>query len=354
MQPDHYYHCNGRQFSRGLYGLTGKKCAAKSINGKYVEEVVWADIESFLRDPGEILERLRDRLSMKGDEEQRRQKELEQFRDRLEEKTAERERMLGLFRRGRIDDATLDQHLDIINAETVGLQAEIDMAERALSVGDQTAQLKSAESLLAALRKRLDSPVSPELKRRIVETLVEGIRADTVERWGVSESKITVTYRFTEPNEAAALVMPRSYSLTSRTRAPDKLDTLGDHVRRRRLTLKLIQRQVAEQIGVDATSIHNWETNVSKPSLQYMPAILLFLRYNPVPPGSGWAERLVQCRTALGLSQKESAKQLGVDASTLARWERAEREPAGAFLGPVTRFLNKAEAVSSEGAVQVA
>jgi hypothetical protein len=167
-QPDHYYHCNGRQFARGLYGLTGKKCLGKSINGEYVERVIWADIESFLRDPGEILERLRERLSLKGDEQQRRQKELEQFRDRLEDKTAERERMLGLFRRGRIDDATLDQHLDIINAETVGLQAEIDMAERALSVGDQTSQLKSAESLLAALRKRLGSPVSPELKTHLL------------------------------------------------------------------------------------------------------------------------------------------------------------------------------------------
>ena len=49
-QPDHYYHCNGRQFARGLYGLTGKKCAAKSINGLYVEQVVWADVESFLRE----------------------------------------------------------------------------------------------------------------------------------------------------------------------------------------------------------------------------------------------------------------------------------------------------------------
>src|SRR5260370_32448562 len=64
-QPDHYYHCNGRQFSRGLYGLTGKKCPAKSINGGYIEGVVWADIESFLRDPGDILERLREQLSMK-------------------------------------------------------------------------------------------------------------------------------------------------------------------------------------------------------------------------------------------------------------------------------------------------
>jgi transcriptional regulator with XRE-family HTH domain len=34
-----------------------------------------------------------------------------------------------------------------------------------------------------------------------------------------------------------------------------------------------------------------------------------------------------QCRTVLGLSQK--AKQIGVDPSTLARWEQREREPMG-------------------------
>jgi transcriptional regulator with XRE-family HTH domain len=137
------------------------------------------------------------------------------------------------------------------------------------------------------------------------------------------------------------------YYLTSRTRSPEKLETLGDHLRRRRLTLKLIQRQVAEQIGVDATSIHNWETNVSTPSLQYMPAILEFLGYNPVPQGSGWAERLVQCRTALGLSQNESAKRMGVDQSTLARWERGEREPTGGFAAQAQRFLVSAEATNA-------
>jgi site-specific DNA recombinase len=276
-QPDHYYVCNGRQFSRGLYGLTGKKCPAKNVNGLYVEQLVWADIEAFLRDPGEILERLRERLSTKGEEQKRRQKELQQFRDRLEEKTAERERMLGLFRRGRIDDATLDQHLNLIDVEADSLRVEIETAERAISVADRTAQFKSAEALLAALKKRLDSPVSPELKRRIVETLVESIQADTIKRWGVAQSSITVTYRFAQPSEAALLVLPRSHRLTSRTRPPEKLETIGDHLRRRRLPLKLIQRQVAQQIGVDASSIHNWETNVSKPSLQYMPAIIRFL-----------------------------------------------------------------------------
>jgi transcriptional regulator with XRE-family HTH domain len=346
-QPDHYYHCNGRQFARGLYGLSGKKCPAKGINGRYVEQVVWADIESFLRDPGEILEHLRERLSMKGDERQRRQKELEQFRNRLGEKTIERERMLGLFRRGRIDDATLDEQLNLIEVEADSLRAEIEMAERAMCVADQTAQLKSAEELLTTLRQRLDGAVSPELKRRIIEALVESIRADTVESWGVAESRITVTYRFAQPSEAAALVLPRLHNLTSRTRPAEKLETLGDHLRRRRLTLKLTQRQVAKQIGVDASSIHNWEANVSKPSLGYMPAILRFLGYNPVPPGDGCGDRLVQCRTALGLSQKEAARQIGVDQGTLARWERGERQPAGVFADRVTRFLNDSGVYSS-------
>jgi predicted transcriptional regulator len=54
---------------------------------------------------------------------------------------------------------------------------------------------------------------------------------------------------------------------------------------------------------------------------------------------SGWGERLVRQRTSLGLSQKEAAKRLGVDPSTLAKWERGERKPAGLFLGRVKRFL---------------
>ena len=98
-----------------------------------------------------------------------------------------------------------------------------------------------------------------------------------------------------------------------------------------------------EQIGVDKTSIHNWETNFSKPSIEYMPAIIQFLGYNPVPPPQGWADRLVQGRTALGLTQKESAIRIGVDPSTLARWERGEREPGGLFAARATTFLRHVE-----------
>jgi hypothetical protein len=153
--------------------------------------------------------------------------------------------MLGLFRRGRVDEATLDRHLDMIDAEAAGLQAEIEGASRALSAGDPAAQLRSAEELLGKLRKRLEGHVPPELKRRIVEALVEKIQADTTERWGVPQSEITIFYRLSQPNEAAALVLPKAIRLTRRNRLPEKLETIGDHLLRRRLALKLIQRQVA-------------------------------------------------------------------------------------------------------------
>jgi transcriptional regulator with XRE-family HTH domain len=51
----------------------------------------------------------------------------------------------------------------------------------------------------------------------------------------------------------------------------------------------------------------------------------------------------------LGLSQKESAKSMIVDQSTLARWERGEREPTGTFLTRVVRFIGEAETGRERG-----
>jgi transcriptional regulator with XRE-family HTH domain len=108
---------------------------------------------------------------------------------------------------------------------------------------------------------------------------------------------------------------------------------------RRRIILKLLQKQVAQQIGVDKTSIYNWENSRSKPDLEHMPAIIRFLGYNPSPPSERWADRLVHGRTMMGLTQKKAARRIGVDPSTLARWERGEREPTGVFAASASRFL---------------
>jgi DNA-binding transcriptional regulator YiaG len=173
---------------------------------------------------------------------------------------------------------------------------------------------------LAKLRKRLDEPVSWEMKRRLIEVLVAGVRMDTVEECGVKQSKITVTYRFSEPDQPMPIVLPQSYSSGGVVRIPTQPQTVGDHIRRRRLGLKMLQREVAEQIGVDTTSVFKWEANTAAPEVRYMPAIIRFLGYNPLPEANGWGDRLVRHRTTLGLSQKKAALDLGVDVSTLARW----------------------------------
>jgi transcriptional regulator with XRE-family HTH domain len=181
------------------------------------------------------------------------------------------------------------------------------------------------------------------MKRRLIEVLVAGVRVDTVEECGVKESKITVTYRFSEPDQPMPIVLPQSYSSGRVVRIPTQPQSVGDHVRRKRLGLKMLQRDVAEQIGVDTTSVFKWEANTAAPEIRYMPAIIRFLGYNPLPEVRALAEQLVRHRTTLGLSLQEAAKRVGVDPSTLARWERGESEPTSKCLERVVRVLGDVE-----------
>ena len=43
----------------------------------------------------------------------------------------------------------------------------------------------------------------------------------------------------------------------------------------------------------------------------------------------GLGERIIQARRALGMTQKELARRLGVDPSIVGYWERGERRPTG-------------------------
>ena len=83
--------------------------------------------------------------------------------------------------------------------------------------------------------------------------------------------------------------------------------------------------------------------------MRYLPAIIQFLGCDPRPEGKTWAEQLVRARTARGITQKEAARLMEVDPSTLARWEHGEREPTGAFAVRVTRFLTDGEGQTAKG-----
>ena len=154
---------------------------------------------------------------------------------------------------------------------------------------------------------------------------------DTTETCGVKQAEITVTYRFSPPDQPLPVLLPQQYSAGAVIRIPVEPKTVGDHIRRKRLASKLRQEDVAGQLGVHKTCIRNWESNASMPEVRYMPAIIRFLGYNPMPEGKTWAERLVRRRTSLGLTQREAASKMAVDQGTLAKWERGRGSRKGRF-----------------------
>lgn len=62
---------------------------------------------------------------------------------------------------------------------------------------------------------------------------------------------------------------------------PDHPQALGEHILRKRLKLRLLQKEMAEQIGVTEDSITGWENGGSVPQIHLYPAIISFWGYYP-------------------------------------------------------------------------
>jgi site-specific DNA recombinase len=196
-KAEFYYRCNGKYGFRGHYGKQGQHCPSKSIRGEYLEPLIWQEVEQFLRNPGEVVEHLRARLAsdVRGAGSSRAQ--VMRLENTLRQKASERDKVVGLFRRGRIETAALDRQLDDIAKEETALRTQIELITsklRGVEAGDQN--LASAEALLQKLRRRLDEPISWEIKRQLIEIFVAGIRMDTIEVSGKKANAVAVTYRF--------------------------------------------------------------------------------------------------------------------------------------------------------------
>ena len=120
---------------------------------------------------------------------------------------------------------------------------------------------------------------------------------------------------------------------------PDELVTYGDHLRARRLDAGLSQKQAAGEIGVDETSVYNWEGNRVEPAVRLIPRIIQFLGYcpyTPAPPTTGWLKLI---RQSLGYSQGRMAEALGIGEGTWRRWEADNRLPSSKYLGRIRVYL---------------
>jgi len=127
----------------------------------------------------------------------------------------------------------------------------------------------------------------------------------------------------------------------SREKYPDFMRTWGDHIKTRRLDLKLTKRQLSIRFNVSDVTIYLWEKNRVKPSLAQIPKIIEFLGRDPFQAeAENLADNIKDYRRLHGLSQKKLAVLLGIDQKTLAGWERGENQPFKKKLEKVLRILD--------------
>ena len=109
---------------------------------------------------------------------------------------------------------------------------------------------------------------------------------------------------------------PKAYS--------ENPQTLGEHLKKKRLLLGVTQEQAAKALGVNPWTVMNWESGRFEPPIRSVPGIIAFLGYDPFPSPSTVGERLLHVRRQHGWSTSEAARQLGVDRTTWQDWERGE------------------------------
>ncbi|RZJ91641.1 MAG: helix-turn-helix domain-containing protein [Chryseobacterium sp.] len=128
--------------------------------------------------------------------------------------------------------------------------------------------------------------------------------------------------------------MPISY--------PENPISIGDHIRKKRIELNLLQKDVARICGVSEDCIRNWEKNRSIPQIQFFPHIINFLGYMPIAFDlDTLSGRLKTYRHINGLGQKQMGKILGVDGGTVCSWELEENQPNKGMLVKLNPILER-------------
>jgi transcriptional regulator with XRE-family HTH domain len=95
---------------------------------------------------------------------------------------------------------------------------------------------------------------------------------------------------------------------------------LGEHLKKRRRELRLLQREAAEMMHIGTDTYANWERGKTEPVASQFRPVVAFLGYDPTPATSTLAARLQAKRRTLSVTFSQVARYLGWNSGTLARY----------------------------------
>jgi DNA-binding XRE family transcriptional regulator len=87
-------------------------------------------------------------------------------------------------------------------------------------------------------------------------------------------------------------------------------------------------------------TIYKWEGQRTMPEIRFIARIIEFLGYDPLPCPKSFPEKRKTYRMRMELSQRRLAAKLGVDPSTLGDWENGNHKPTKQSQKLIDRFLS--------------
>lgn len=123
---------------------------------------------------------------------------------------------------------------------------------------------------------------------------------------------------------------------------PIEPKTIGEHIKKRRMDLGLSQAQAAREISVTEDTCCYWENGRNSPKVSEYPAIIRFLGYYPqTHETETLGGKITRYKRMHGMNNRAFGALCGVDAGTVAKWERNETTPLRRSMKKVLSVLHK-------------
>ena len=110
---------------------------------------------------------------------------------------------------------------------------------------------------------------------------------------------------------------------------PEGPQTLGEHLKEKRLRDGLQLTEAAQTLGVNPFTLSNWERGKTTPTVSLYGRVVEHLGFDPDAGSGTLTDRMISYRRSHGLSQRAAARALGVDPTTWWRWETRRSGPKG-------------------------
>jgi DNA-binding transcriptional regulator YiaG len=96
-------------------------------------------------------------------------------------------------------------------------------------------------------------------------------------------------------------------------------------------------------LGVSLWTVINWESGETRPLVRYGPRIIAFLGYDPLAVPTTFAQEVWKLRWRTGWTQRQLAARLGIDESTIRDWERGQHRASRRLGSRFARIVGAAE-----------